>query len=343
MNDIVPQDGGALLERVIVQGDLSKLTPIERVSYYKQVCDSANLNPLMKPFEFLTLNGKLVLYALRSATDQLRKFHHVSITILSRERVEDTYLVTAQAKMPDGRTDESMGAVNLKGLIGDALANAYLKCETKAKRRVTLSICGLGMLDETEVETIPGARITPSAGVEEQLTREETMRVDEVVANMQEWLAQGSIGDAVYEMENAALNAEQQIVAWSRFDSKQRSAMKKEQARMKAAAKQLSAPNAVAHEGMPSISDGQVGTPSDPSLPRAAAAPDTITDAARKRLEARISEFKLDRNGVKKYVKDTFGKDHFAELTKDEYDKLDALIEIRAAKAELKAQQQPEV
>jgi len=28
---------------------------------------------------------------------------------------------------------------------------------TKAKRRVTLSICGLGMLDETEVETIPGA------------------------------------------------------------------------------------------------------------------------------------------------------------------------------------------
>jgi hypothetical protein len=30
---------------------------------------------------------------------------------------------------------------------------------TKAKRRVTLSICGLGMLDETEVETIPGAEV----------------------------------------------------------------------------------------------------------------------------------------------------------------------------------------
>ena len=29
-----------------------------------------------------------------------------------------------------------------------------MKCETKAKRRVTLSICGLGMLNETEVETI---------------------------------------------------------------------------------------------------------------------------------------------------------------------------------------------
>src|SRR6185312_3719783 len=33
-----------------------------------------------------------------------------------------------------------------------------MKAETKAKRRVTLSICGLGMLDETEVDSIPDAR-----------------------------------------------------------------------------------------------------------------------------------------------------------------------------------------
>ena len=36
-----------------------------------------------------------------------------------------------------------------------------MKAETKAKRRVTLSICGLGMLDETEVETIPHAYPVP--------------------------------------------------------------------------------------------------------------------------------------------------------------------------------------
>jgi hypothetical protein len=33
-----------------------------------------------------------------------------------------------------------------------------LKAVTKAKRRVTLSICGLGFLDETEVDSIPGAK-----------------------------------------------------------------------------------------------------------------------------------------------------------------------------------------
>ena len=30
-----------------------------------------------------------------------------------------------------------------------------MKAETKSKRRVTLSICGLGFLDESEIDTIP--------------------------------------------------------------------------------------------------------------------------------------------------------------------------------------------
>ena len=42
------------------------------------------------------------------------------------------------------------------------LANAFLKSETKAKRRVTLSICGLGLLDESEVDSIPAeAKVAP--------------------------------------------------------------------------------------------------------------------------------------------------------------------------------------
>jgi hypothetical protein len=48
--------------------------------------------------------------------------------------------------------------VSLANLKGDNLANALMKAETKAKRRVTLSIVWLGWLDETEVETVAGAR-----------------------------------------------------------------------------------------------------------------------------------------------------------------------------------------
>lgn len=149
------------LERVVIQGDLSQLEPQERVAYYRTVCQSVGLNPTTTPFEYLRLSGKLTLYAKRDATDQLRRIHNVSVTITGRERIEDVYIVTARATMPTGRTDESTGVVSLTGLRGDNLANAFMKAETKAKRRVTLSICGLGMLDETETETIRGAVTEP--------------------------------------------------------------------------------------------------------------------------------------------------------------------------------------
>lgn len=146
------------IEQVLINGDLSKLQPPQRLAYYKSVCDSLGLNPLTKPFDYIVLNGKLTLYAKRDATDQLRKIHNVSVVISGRERVEDVYIVTARASMPDGRTDESTGCVSVLNLKGDAMANALMKAETKSKRRVTLSIVGLGWLDETEIETIPDAR-----------------------------------------------------------------------------------------------------------------------------------------------------------------------------------------
>ena len=154
----VTQSKGDVLEAVVAKGDLSQLTPEQRVAYYKATCDSLGLNPLTQPFAYITLNGKLTLYARKDATDQLRASKSVSIVGLEREKMDGLYVVTASAQVPDGRKDSSIGAVNIEGLKGDALANAIMKAETKAKRRVTLSICGLGVTDESEVETIPGAR-----------------------------------------------------------------------------------------------------------------------------------------------------------------------------------------
>lgn len=147
------------LEQVIVGGNLSTLSPAERVSYYSRVCDSLGLNPYTKPFQYINLNGKLTLYATRDCTDQLRGSRKVSITKLDKEFRPDMglYIVTAHAQTPDGRTDASTAAVNIKGLVGEPLANALMKGETKAKRRVTLSICGLGWTDESETDSIPGA------------------------------------------------------------------------------------------------------------------------------------------------------------------------------------------
>lgn len=142
------------IEQALIGGDLSRLDTGQRMNLYKSTCESLGLNPLTKPFEYITLNGKLTLYARRDCTDQLRKLNRVSVMVVAREKIDDIFTVCARATMPDGRTDESIGAVNVSGLRGDNLANALMKAETKAKRRVTLSICGLGFLDESEVETI---------------------------------------------------------------------------------------------------------------------------------------------------------------------------------------------
>ena len=132
-------DQHAMVEKVVVQGDLSVLTPSERLAYYKQVCESVGLNPMTKPFEYIRLNNKLTLYAKRDATDQLRSLRGISIEITSREKVDDLYIVTARAtEKSTGRTDESVGAVNLGSRKGEADANAIMKDETKSKRRGTL-------------------------------------------------------------------------------------------------------------------------------------------------------------------------------------------------------------
>lgn len=154
----VARNGGDIMESVLLKGDLGKLTPNERVDYYRAVCESVGLNPLTKPFEYITLNGKLTLYALRSCTDQLRSIHNVSVVDLIESERDGVFVVTAKVRNGEGRTDMAKGAVTIANLKGEALANALMKAETKAKRRATLSMCGLGMLDETEIEAIPGAK-----------------------------------------------------------------------------------------------------------------------------------------------------------------------------------------
>lgn len=146
-----------IIHDVITKGDLANLSPEQRARYYVSVCESMGLNRYTQPFAYISLNGKLTLYATKGATDQLRGLRGISIRVTSRETMGDLYVVTVEASTADGRTDSDIGAVSIAGLKGEALANSMMKAVSKAKRRVTLSLCGLGMLDETEIESIPDA------------------------------------------------------------------------------------------------------------------------------------------------------------------------------------------
>jgi hypothetical protein len=151
-------EGTNIIEAVIAAGDLSRLSVDQRNTYYVTVCQSIGLNPLTRPFEYITLNGKLTLYARKDATDQLRSIKGVSITRADVSLADpDWVIVTTEARDATGRTDIDVGCVSRKDMRGD-LGNVIMKAVTKSKRRVTLSLCGLGMLDESEIETIPDAK-----------------------------------------------------------------------------------------------------------------------------------------------------------------------------------------
>jgi hypothetical protein len=167
-NDVTPRPAGDVLESVIIKGDLGTLTAAERVVYYERVCRSLGLNPYTSPFAYMLLQGKLQLYAKRDAADQLRKLHGISIEIVEQRQSGDLYVVRVQAKDPSGRTDEDLGVVPLPDTIkGEARSNQIMKAITKAKRRVTLSICGLAFMDETEVASLAEARTAPGPSPQE--------------------------------------------------------------------------------------------------------------------------------------------------------------------------------
>jgi hypothetical protein len=195
-----------VIEQVIGQGDVSRLTPGQRTEYILAICKSLHLNPLTQPIRIMNLSGRTALYATKDCSDQLRMNNGVSLRVVSREKVDDLLVVTVQATMPDGRVDEATGAISVGSLKGEALANAMMKAETKAKRRVTLSICGLGLIDETEVESVQHVEARPTPGM--------------AAAQIESTLKKGKAALAQFEDMKARIGAERyyQILSSEGFD-----------------------------------------------------------------------------------------------------------------------------
>ena len=170
MNDekgmTISNDAAKVVESLVLRGDLSGLNPQQRARHYVRVCESLGLNPDAQPFAYLRLNGKEILYATRGATDQLAAIHRITREIIDGPKVMDlagtkVVMCAAKATHPNGRTETSIATLPFADPT-----NVLMKAETKAKRRVTMSILGLALLDEMELETIPAAVQEPGGGVD---------------------------------------------------------------------------------------------------------------------------------------------------------------------------------
>lgn len=176
--EIIKADDFKIIESLILNGDLSQMSPQDKVTYYKGFCERLGLDPFTGPFKILKLNGKEVLYADKGCAQQLSSKNGISHEILKKERIEDVFCVTVRASLPDGRYTDEDGAVSVGSAKGDNLANALMKAVTKAKRRAVLALMGLGMLDESEIETIPNAKTAPDPIKQAEIPEEPKVIVD---------------------------------------------------------------------------------------------------------------------------------------------------------------------
>lgn len=170
-------DVATLFNKLVLQSDLSQLSELELVQYYNAVCERAGLDPLTKPFEVLSLNGKKTLYATKTATAQLTKNHSLSLHIVDKGKLDDTFYAVARVVKKDGSAVDDIGVVPIANLRGEAMSNAMMKAITKAKRRAILSAFGVGLNDETELETLPGATLHRDAinpAIAAPMTEQET-------------------------------------------------------------------------------------------------------------------------------------------------------------------------
>lgn len=230
------------------------------------------------------LSGKKYaeLYTVVNAVTPALAQHDLSTSWALTKDEKDWIEVTCTVRHILGHSESvSMGGPPDSGGAKNAI-QARASAVSYLQRYTLKAICGVA----EQGEDTDGARITPNAGAGDDLTEEQKDMVKSLAAKVVKWFASDSVGDAFAEIDNTTLDPEEKRYLWSLLDSKQRAALKAEG-------------DAV----------------------RAKHAPEkTITDAQRKRLEARIGELKLDREQVKAHVLETYGKPKFMDLTKSEYD-----------------------
>ena len=148
------------ISKALALNDLGKLSDDNKILYYYAFCKSLGMNPLQKPFEFIKFQGGAIqLYATKNCGQQLAVRNGISLVKVDEKVADGLMEITYRASTngESGRQVDDIGVVSIKGLFGNDLANAKMKCHTKAMRRVTFSFLGLGILDESEIGTIKGA------------------------------------------------------------------------------------------------------------------------------------------------------------------------------------------
>lgn len=155
----------------------------------------------------------------------------------------------------------------------------------------------VGIYTPEEIQDFSEKDITPTAGVLGSLPAARQEIINETAAQIREYMANDRPLDAYGLIDASGFDADEQVALWSLLDARQRSALKR-------------------------IADADK-----------AAKAGKISPAQHKRLEARIKEFGIDREALKRHCADKYQVSHFTELMGDQYNELDGELETLATGA----------
>ena len=111
-----------VLEKLVIDGDLSKLTSAQRLAWYQVRCDAAGLDRRSQPFQYLVLHDKLQLYATKAATDQLIANRKLTVAIVA---ISNDGSSTTSSKTTSVPATQTMPGMNIGGGTGKAGLVSY--------------------------------------------------------------------------------------------------------------------------------------------------------------------------------------------------------------------------
>lgn len=142
-----------LLGLFAANGSIRHLTNPEKRELLAKICNSLGLNQYTMPFRiYRDTKGDEFVYATKECCAQLKHIMGINITSITHVIEHGLIIATASGINKQNRMSTDMGCVFIGDLVGDNLANAIMWAVTKAKRRLTLDLAGLGVLADVETK-----------------------------------------------------------------------------------------------------------------------------------------------------------------------------------------------
>lgn len=148
----------------MTSGDLSRMPKAVKDQFITSLAVKIGVPPYPPPFMFATdKRGKETLVPTKHLAQALRDKCGISTEItyqgplvMGNEVDTSIYVVRIKGTLPNGRYAEDMGTGCFVGdtIAGRGKADEILKTVTKACNRVTYNLLGLGLLDETELDSM---------------------------------------------------------------------------------------------------------------------------------------------------------------------------------------------